>query len=104
MVRRSIANIVGNAVKYSATGQPIRVIVDSASIEVHDRGEGIAEADLPHVFDRFFRSPTARTRPGNGIGLAIVARVAELHGGTTWARNADGGGAIVGFSLAPDGK
>lgn len=104
MVRRSIANIVGNAVKYSATGQPIRVIVDRASIEVHDRGEGIAEADLPHVFDRFFRSPTARTRPGNGIGLAIVARVAELHGGTTWARNADGGGAIVGFSLAPDGK
>ena len=104
MVRRSIANIVGNAVKYSATGQPIRVIVDRGSIEVHDRGEGIAEADLPHVFDRFFRSPTARTRPGNGIGLAIVARVAELHGGTTWARNADGGGAIVGFSLAPDGK
>ena len=104
MVRRSIANIVGNAVKYSASGQPIRVIVDRSSIEVHDRGEGIAEADLPHDFDRFFRSPTARTRPGNGIGLAIVARVAELHGGTTWARNADGGGAIVGFSLAPDGK
>ena len=101
MVRRAINNIVGNAVKYSPAGRPIRVVVNGASIEVHDGGEGIPEADLPHVFDRFFRSPTARTRPGNGIGLAIVARVAELHGGTTWARNADTGGAIVGFSLAP---
>lgn len=103
MVRRAITNIIGNAVKYSPAGKPIRVVVNGASIEVHDAGEGIPEVDLPYVFDRFFRSSTARTRPGNGIGLAIVARVAELHGGTTWAQNADAGGAVVGFSLAAAG-
>ena len=102
MVRRAISNVIGNAVKYSPVAAPINVLVVGARIEVHDHGEGIAEADLPYVFDRFFRSPTARTRPGNGIGLAIVARVAELHGGSTWARNAKDGGAIVGFALAPD--
>lgn len=103
MVRRALSNVIGNAVKYSPVEQPVRVVVDGARIEVHDRGPGIAEADLPHIFDRFFRSPTARTRPGNGIGLAIVARVAELHGGQTWARNAPAGGAVVGFSVGPEG-
>jgi len=102
MVRRAVSNLIDNAVKYSPAVEPILVVIDGAKIEVRDSGEGIAEADLPHVFDRFFRSPEARTRPGNGIGLAIVARVAELHGGRTWARNAvDGTGAIVGFSVAP---
>ena len=102
MVRSALSNVIGNAVKYSPVEQPIGVVVDGARIEVHDRGPGIAEADLPHIFDRFFRSPTARTRPGNGIGLAIVARVAELHGGQTWARNLPGGGAAVGFSVGPE--
>lgn len=100
MVRRSVTNLLSNAEKYSPDGAPIRVVVDGTRIEVHDRGEGIPEADLPHVFDRFFRSPEARTRPGNGIGLAIVQRVAEVHGGETWARNKpEGPGAIVGFSV-----
>ncbi len=105
MVRRAVSNLVGNAVKYSPEGAPIVVRVDAGELEVHDVGEGIAEEDLPHIFDRFFRSPTARTQPGNGIGLAIVARVAELHGGRTWARNRpaagdDPGGAVVGFSVS----
>ncbi len=101
MVRRAVTNLLSNAVKYSNADTSIVVVVDGPRIEVHDQGSGIPEADLPHVFDRFFRSPEARTRPGNGIGLAIVQRVAELHGGDTWARNAtDGSGAIVGFSIA----
>ena len=100
MVRRAVTNLLSNAVKYSHDDTPIVVVVDGPRIEVHDRGSGIPDADLPHVFDRFFRSPEARTRPGNGIGLAIVQRVAELHGGETWARNAtDRSGAIVGFSV-----
>ena len=104
MVQRAISNLIGNAAKYSADGAPVLVRVEGGEVEVHDVGEGIPEEDLPYVFDRFFRSPTARTRPGNGIGLAIVARVAELHGGTTWARNRpasgdDPGGAVVGFSV-----
>ena len=105
MVGRAVSNLLDNAVKYSPEDKQVRVVVDGSRIEVHDRGEGIPDADLPHVFDRFFRSPEARTRPGNGIGLAIVQRVADLHGGETWARNADPNGegengAIVGFSVS----
>lgn len=100
MVRRAVTNVLSNAVKYSEDDTPIVVTVDGPRIEVHDQGSGIPDADLPHIFDRFFRSPEARTRPGNGIGLAIVQRVADLHGGETWARNAtDGSGAVVGFSV-----
>lgn len=102
MVARAVSNLLSNAIKYSPGATPITVSVDSSRIEVRDRGPGIPPADLPHVFDRFFRSPEARTRPGNGIGLAIVQRVAELHSGNTWARNADDGpGAVVGFSVGP---
>jgi two-component system sensor histidine kinase MprB len=105
MVGRAVSNLLDNAIKYSPAEEDVRVVVDGSRIEVHDRGEGIPDADLPHVFDRFFRSPEARTRPGNGIGLAIVQRVADLHGGETWARNADPSGethrgAVVGFSVS----
>ena len=100
MVRRAVSNLVDNAIKYSGPDAAVTVRVDSGRVEVRDGGEGIPEADLPYVFDRFFRSPTARTRPGNGIGLAIVQRVAEMHGGETWVSNAtDPSGAIVGFSV-----
>ena len=107
MVGRAISNLLDNAVKYSADGSPVRLSIRGDGgvglVEVQDRGEGIPPGDLEHVFDRFYRSPTARTRPGNGIGLAIVQRVAELHGGEVWARNnpvAEVGGATVGFSVA----
>lgn len=103
MVRRAVSNLLDNAAKYSGAGTPIRVAVNGKRIEVRDRGDGIPEDDLDYVFDRFYRSPSARTRPGNGIGLAIVRRVAELHGGEVWARNAtDPAGAIVGFSVGSE--
>lgn len=103
MVSRAISNIIDNAIKYSPDGAPVTVMVTGGRIEAHDRGPGIPVEDVAHVFDRFFRSATARTRPGNGIGLAIVRRVAEVHGGEVWAKNAaDGSGAIVGFSITPD--
>ncbi len=101
MVTRAISNIIDNAIKYSPDDTAVTVVVDGARIEAQDNGAGIAPEDLPHVFDRFYRSATARTRPGNGIGLAIVRRVAEVHGGQVWAKNTDdGSGAIVGFSVA----
>ena len=105
MVSRAVSNLLDNAIKYSEPNTDIAVTVTGDRIEVRDHGEGFIDAELEHVFDRFYRSPVARTRPGNGIGLAIVDKVAHLHGGEVWARNArndDVGaavGAIVGFSL-----
>ncbi len=101
MVGRAISNLIDNAVKYSPVGAAVLVVVDGPRIHAEDHGTGIPPEDLPYVFDRFFRSATARTRPGNGIGLAIVRRVAVTHDGEVWARNKeDGTGAIVGFSVA----
>ena len=99
MVRRALHNLVDNAVKYGAPGGQIMIRSCSGRIEVIDEGPGIAEEDSALVFDRFYRSPKARSRPGNGIGLAIVKQVADAHGGDVWARARPGGGAIVGFSV-----
>lgn len=67
-----------------------------------DRGPGIEPEDLPHVFDRFYRSTAARSRPGSGLGLAIVADIVAQHGGTVQARNREGGGAAVTVVLPLD--
>ena len=64
-------------------------------LTVRDHGPGIDEADLPFVFDRFYRAPSARGMPGSGLGLAIVRQVAEAHGGTVVADRADGGGTLM---------
>ena len=64
-------------------------------VTVRDHGPGIAPEDLPHVFDRFYRSPAARGTPGSGLGLAIVRQVVESHGGTVSAGPAEGGGTVV---------
>lgn len=102
MIRRAVQNLVDNAVKYGPADGPVRIEVDRHRITVVDEGSGIAPEDLDHVFDRFFRSPKARARPGNGIGLAIVKQVADVHGGSVWAENEPTGGARIGFSVAPD--
>jgi two-component system sensor histidine kinase MprB len=100
MLTRAISNLIDNALKYSAAPAPVEVVVTGTSVEVRDEGPGIPEADQPHVFDRFYRSDTARTEPGSGLGLAIVKQAVERHGGTVWAANRDGGhGASVGFRL-----
>jgi two-component system sensor histidine kinase MprB len=104
MLTRAISNLVDNALKYSAPPAPVEVVVTGTRLEVRDEGPGIPEADQPRVFDRFYRSDTARTEPGSGLGLAIVKQAVERHGGTVWATNrtaADGTvqGASVGFQL-----
>ncbi len=68
-------------------------------VTVRDHGPGIAEEDLPHVFDNFYRAPSARGMPGSGLGLAIVRRVAESNGGSVVAERADGGGTVVRLRL-----
>jgi two-component system, OmpR family, sensor histidine kinase MprB len=63
----------------------VHVALADGEIVVRDEGPGIDPADLPYVFDRFYRSADARRLPGSGLGLAIVRQVAEMHGGAVWA-------------------
>jgi two-component system sensor histidine kinase MprB len=79
------------------------VTVQKAGVSIRDHGAGIAASDLPHVFDRFYRAPTARSMPGSGLGLAIVKEIVEAHGGRVTAENAPGGGAVFTVSLPSSG-
>ena len=96
-VERAVSNLIENAVKFS--DGPVDVVVAGGRVEVRDRGPGIADADAPRVFDRFYRADTARSQPGSGLGLAIVRDMAEAHGGRVFATSRDGGGAVIGFEL-----
>src|SRR6266545_3579226 len=93
-VSRAVSNLVDNAAKWSPPGAAVDIAVRDSTVTVRDHGPGIDPADLPHVFDRFYRSPEARTMPGSGLGLAIVKQVADSHGGTVTAAAAPGGGAL----------
>ncbi|MEW6583406.1 MAG: HAMP domain-containing sensor histidine kinase [Actinomycetota bacterium] len=90
---RLVTNLVDNAVKWSPPGGRIEVRLTGGELSVRDHGPGIDPADLPHVFDRFYRATAARGLPGSGLGLAIVRQVAAAHGATAIAENAEGGGA-----------
>ncbi len=99
-LERAVGNLVENAVKFDDRG-PIAVTCAAGRVEVVDNGPGIDDTDLPRVFDRFYRATTARSRPGSGLGLSIVADVVDRHGGTVFAHAAAHGGAVVGFALPP---
>src|SRR6185295_10522079 len=77
----------------------VEVGVTGGEVTVRDHGPGVAPADAPHVFDRFYRGAGARDRPGSGLGLAIVRQVAEAHGGTVALEDAPGGGAMFRLAL-----
>ncbi len=98
-IERAISNLLDNAAKWSPNGGPVEVEVRDGQVTVRDHGPGIAEEDLPHVFDNFYRAPSARGMPGSGLGLAIVRRVAEANGGSVIAERADGGGTVVRLRL-----
>jgi two-component system sensor histidine kinase MprB len=93
-LERAVANLVDNAVKWSPADGRILITVADGVLEVTDAGPGIPEHDLPFVFDRFYRSPAARSMPGSGLGLAIVRQVAESHGGTAQALPTRGGATL----------
>ena len=83
LLERAVSNLLDNAVKYSPDGAPIEVTrAGRRGASSQDHGPGIADEDLPRVFDRFYRAATARSKPGAGLGLAIVREAAEAHGGT----------------------
>jgi len=99
-LERAVGNLVENAAKFDGDGTaPIEVTVLGGRVSVCDRGPGIDPADLPHLFDRFYRAVAARSRPGSGLGLSIVRDIVQAHHGEVFANNRDGGGACVGFTV-----
>jgi two-component system, OmpR family, sensor histidine kinase MprB len=91
-LERAVTNLLDNAVKWSPPGGTIRVQLEGDRLRVADQGPGIAEADMPFIFDRFYRGDTARQTPGTGLGLSIVAQTITQHGGWIRAgRSAQGG-------------
>jgi two-component system sensor histidine kinase MprB len=99
---RAVANLLDNASQWSPPDGIVEVSLRVGELLVRDHGPGIAPDDLPLIFERFYRSSAARGRPGAGLGLAIVRQVAETHGGTAHAANAQGGGAEFTLTLPRD--
>ncbi len=98
-IERAVANLLDNAAKWSPPGGQVEVAVRQGELSVRDHGPGIADEDLPYVFDRFYRSRTARGLPGSGLGLAIVKQVAESHGGSVVAERPQDGGTLMRLRL-----
>ncbi|HUY71393.1 MAG TPA: HAMP domain-containing sensor histidine kinase [Gaiellaceae bacterium] len=98
-LERAITNLLDNAAKWSPSGSAVEVRLSHGVLTVRDHGPGIAEEDIPHVFERFYRATSARSMPGSGLGLAIVQQIAEAHRGTISAELADGGGTLMRLSL-----
>ncbi len=94
-ISRAVDNVLANAAKFDPTTAPVRVTTHGDRISVRDHGPGFANEDLGRVFDRFYRSDTARQLPGTGLGLAIAAEATKAHGGTASAANHAQGGAVV---------
>jgi len=84
---RAVVNLLDNAVAWTPAEGDIAVTLRDGRLWVSDTGPGIPAEDLPHVFERFYRSSTARSRPGSGLGLAIVKQVANQHGAALTVRS-----------------
>lgn len=91
-LERAVINVLDNAVKFSPPGGTIDVVLADGRLSVRDHGPGIPADDLPYVFERFWRSPSARSLPGSGLGLSIVARTVQQSGGDIALNPAQGGG------------
>jgi two-component system, OmpR family, sensor kinase len=103
LLERALDNLIGNAIKFSAEGGDVELLVQVADgfaeISIRDRGPGVPEAELESLFRPFFRGSNAVRADGHGLGLAIVQRVAKIHGGELHAANRDGGGLDVHLRL-----
>ncbi|WP_307840595.1 HAMP domain-containing sensor histidine kinase [Streptomyces sp. G44] len=96
---RLLTNLLDNAAKFSPPGAPVELCLMEAELTVRDHGPGIAEEDLPYVFDRFYRAERARALPGSGLGLAMARQIAHAHGAELTAERAAGGGALFRLAL-----
>ncbi|MEV5707798.1 HAMP domain-containing sensor histidine kinase [Actinoallomurus sp. NPDC052274] len=98
-LERAVVNLLDNAVKFSPPDGTVAVRLNGGELTVRDQGPGIPAEDLPYVFDRFWRSPSARGLPGSGLGLAIVARAVAEAGGEVRLGPAEGGGTLAWLRL-----
>jgi heavy metal sensor kinase len=103
-IQRMLANLVDNAIKYTASGGTVRVVMPEWSenntvITVTDTGCGISEADLPHIFERFYRCDQSRSRSGTGLGLSLARAIARAHGGDISVESRPGHGSAFTVSL-----
>jgi two-component system sensor histidine kinase MprB len=94
-IARAVSNLIDNAAKWSPEYGRVDVELRDGVLQVRDRGPGIDDADLPYVFERFYRGARGRDRPGSGLGLAIVAQVVSTHGGEVRAERPAGAGALL---------
>ena len=101
-IARAVSNLLDNARKWSPADGLVEVALSDGVLSVRDHGPGFDEADVPKVFERFYRAEQARKLPGSGLGLAIVRQTADAHGGYVRAENPAGGGArlVVSFGAA----
>lgn len=102
LLERAVTNLLDNAAKWSPAGGTITVVLRGGKVTVTDQGPGISADDLPHVFERFYRSTEARTLPGSGLGLSIVKRAADRHGGSVHVASKPGHGATFSFAIPLD--
>jgi two-component system phosphate regulon sensor histidine kinase PhoR len=102
-LERAALNLIHNALKFTPAGGAVRVEAQcedgAVVVHVRDTGVGIAPADLPRVFERFYKVDRARSTGGTGLGLAIVKHTVEAHGGTVVVESQQGGGSVFSFSL-----
>jgi signal transduction histidine kinase len=106
-MKRVINNIISNSVKYMEKGRKgiinirIKDVGDFVQVEIEDNGKGIAKKDLPYIFDRFYRTDSSRnsSKGGSGIGLSIVRKIIEDHGGKIWATSKESTGTVMYFVL-----
>jgi two-component system sensor histidine kinase MprB len=98
-LERAVTNLLDNAAKWSPEGGTVRVRLADGELVVDDEGPGIAPEDVPHVFERFWRSQESRAMPGSGLGLAIVDQVVGRHAGTVVASASPAGGTRMAVAL-----
>jgi len=95
-LQRVFSNLIDNALKYTPKGGSVNITIEEGAkdtvVTVKDTGDGIAETDLPHIFDRFFRGEKSRSTPGNGLGLSLAHAFVSVHNGTITATSSIGKG------------
>ena len=103
LMEQVLVNLLDNAFKYTPSDSPVELSAEAddqwLTVKISDRGPGLSEEDLGHVFDKFYRGKNQRIQGGTGLGLAVCKGILDIHGGTLSAFNRDGGGAVFIFSL-----